>query len=913
MVQGRKQIGLNRTIILNTGLLWLVFFLGGCGMAPSHPQARDGVLDLRGWDFAVDGPVRLDGEWDFYWGRLLTAYDLNDPEIAAARRLIHVPGAWNSQALVDGPIGAEGVVTYALRLRFDADADLPPYLAIRVPTPMNTAHALYIDGERVGAVGTLGLDRAETIPHYAPYTAIFAPQGDGATIILQMANFDHAYGGPVEPLTLGNRTQIEAQQQRQSGRNAFLLGSLFIMGLYHLGIFSLRRKDKAALYFGLFCLVSTAAILTFQYPELFTRYVNGRWSLFIRISLSLATTTMWPLTVFTHTLFPQESSSLALKTIGAATLIFVLSLLLLPIQLVTALILLVAIFLSTVLGYTSTMVVRAVVRGRLGARILLLAHIPLIATIVNDGLFFSGRLQTEQMAGVGILCFIFAQAYLLSVRFSNAFTRAEVLSEELRQSEEKYRAIFEESRDLILTTNRNGAIDSVNGAALDLLGYTPADLVACPLADLFARPEDANLLLGALAASDAITEFAADLRHRNGTIVPCGISASRRGDERGGALGFQAIVRDMRVYRQAEAERERSLLLQKDKEKAEAASKAKSDFLATMSHELRTPLNSILGYAQILQDQTRLTTFQQRSVQTILSNGRHLLNLIQDILDLSRIEANRLTIVYADVALYPLLSEVVGAVQVKAEEKKLGLSWRTLPEVPGYLYTDERRLRQILLNLLSNAVLYTEAGEVVLTVSCLNGETDPSPRIRFEVSDTGVGLPPEALARIFEPFEQVISQGDKDQGLGLGLSISRRLAKLLSGSIQVESTPGVGSHFRLELPGACAPETDSPEADSPEEIVVLAHPVAPDTAGIAQLLAPPPESLDEIDKLARLGDMVGVEAAARILASTHPQYQPFAEHVIGLARDFDDRSICVLVAELRNNARPPSQEKAEKV
>ncbi|MEZ4835717.1 MAG: histidine kinase dimerization/phospho-acceptor domain-containing protein [Caldilineaceae bacterium] len=125
----------------------------------------------------------------------------------------------------------------------------------------------------------------------------------------------------------------------------------------------------------------------------------------------------------------------------------------------------------------------------------------------------------------------------------------------------------------------------------------------------------------------------------------------------------------MTAYRQAEAERERSLLLEKEKVKAEAASNAKSDFLATMSHELRTPLNSILGYAQILQDQTRLTTFQRRSVQTILANGRHLLNLIQDVLDLSRIEADRLTIVYADVALHPLLAEVVNAVQVKAAER----------------------------------------------------------------------------------------------------------------------------------------------------------------------------------------------------------------------------------------------------
>ncbi|MEZ4835718.1 MAG: 7TM diverse intracellular signaling domain-containing protein [Caldilineaceae bacterium] len=460
------------------------------------PRAVDGVFDLRGWDFAVDGPVRLDGEWDFYWGRLLTAADLDDPEIRAQQWLIRVPGAWNTQSFTDGPLGAEGVATYVLHLHFDADADLPAYLAIRAPTPMNTAHALYVDGEWVGGAGTVGADRGDVTPRYAPYTAIFAPRRHDATILLQMANFDHAYGGPVEPLLLGSRAQIEARQEGQSGRNAFLIGSLFIMGLYHLGLFSLRRREKAALYFGLFCLMSATAIFGFQYPDLYTRYAGDLWSIFLRTGLSLAAMTALPLMVFTHNLFPQESSLFALKTTGAGTVLFVLSLLFLPIQTVTAMIWAVAAFLVTAFGYTLAVVVRAT-RGRSGARILLLAHILLIATIANDGLFFTGRLQTEQMAGVGILCFVFAQAYLLSVRFSNALTRTEVLTEELRHSEEKYRAIFEESRDVILTTNRNAVIDTVNGAVLDLLGYAPLELIGRPLIAHFVRREDGDALLRA--------------------------------------------------------------------------------------------------------------------------------------------------------------------------------------------------------------------------------------------------------------------------------------------------------------------------------------------------------------------------------------------------------------------------------
>ncbi|MEZ4638712.1 MAG: ATP-binding protein [Caldilineaceae bacterium] len=395
-----------------------------------------------------------------------------------------------------------------------------------------------------------------------------------------------------------------------------------------------------------------------------------------------------------------------------------------------------------------------------------------------------------------------------------------MLTEELRHSEEKYRAIFEESRDVILTTNRNAVIDTVNGAVLDLLGYAPLELIGRPLIAHFVRREDGDALLraGRIRLDHRVRRRPAPSKRPCGSVQHYRRSPWRRKWTR---QGFQAIVHDMTAYRLAEAERERSLLLEKEKVKAEAASNAKSDFLATMSHELRTPLNSILGYAQILQDQTRLTTFQRRSVQTILANGRHLLNLIQDVLDLSRIEADRLTIVYADVALHPLLAEVVNAVQVKAAEKGLGLSWRVQPQSPTHIHTDEKRLRQILLNLLSNAVRYTDAGEVALTVACQHNEDNTDAQIRFAVSDTGVGLTQDEIERIFEPFEQAVAHDNENQGLGLGLSISRRLARLLGGGIQVESSPGVGSRFWLDLPCVCDKDIDSSGED-----VVLSHPVA---------------------------------------------------------------------------------------
>jgi signal transduction histidine kinase/ActR/RegA family two-component response regulator len=277
-----------------------------------------------------------------------------------------------------------------------------------------------------------------------------------------------------------------------------------------------------------------------------------------------------------------------------------------------------------------------------------------------------------------------------------------------------------------------------------------------------------------------------------------------------------------RARRQAEAATGRELLLQAEQIAAKEASRAKTDFLATMSHELRTPLNGILGFAQILQRDKALTERQIRGLKIIDESGQHLLTLINDILDLARIEASKVELYPTEIKLPAFLRMVCDIVCVKAEEKSLLFVYETAPDLPDYVCVDEKRLRQVLLNLLSNAVKFTDTGQVTLRVVRLQSQAvgaaaGAMARLRFEVEDNGIGMSEVQLARLFHPFEQVAEVKRREGGTGLGLAISRQLVRLMGGEIEVRSRPSEGSvfSFDLEMPAAEAQAQSTPARSTP--------------------------------------------------------------------------------------------------
>jgi PAS domain S-box-containing protein len=380
--------------------------------------------------------------------------------------------------------------------------------------------------------------------------------------------------------------------------------------------------------------------------------------------------------------------------------------------------------------------------------------------------------------------------------------RIEARTSQLRQQAHYLRTLidmlplwawFKDTDNRYLVTNQAHA--RARGCRADeMVGKSDMQLLPPPQAAA-SQAEDAAVLA---SGEQRITEIAIDDAGRE-VWMEC--FKAPVVDDDGTLLGTVGVARDISAQKATEAAREAAL------EEARRLASTRSAFLAQMSHELRTPLNAILGFSQILQTHAPLDERQARSVAIIQQSGQHLLALINDVLDLARVDAGKLELTPQQMSLAPFLAVVADIIRVKADEKGLTFSVSTPTELPVAVWADEMRLRQVLLNVMANAVKFTDVGQVTLRVVQLPDEhapADAGPRakLRFEITDSGVGMSEQQVARLFQPFEQVGEARRRSGGTGLGLAISRELVRLMGGEMRVRSQPGQGSvfWFDLELP-----------------------------------------------------------------------------------------------------------------
>ncbi|MEM9163510.1 MAG: ATP-binding protein, partial [Cyanobacteria bacterium P01_F01_bin.4] len=385
--------------------------------------------------------------------------------------------------------------------------------------------------------------------------------------------------------------------------------------------------------------------------------------------------------------------------------------------------------------------------------------------------------------------------FLLFICFAIAITarfiqeRQRILNT-IKEQEAQYRRIIETAEEGIWLLDPQGKTTFANQKMTQILGVEEASLGDTSLWHFL--PSDAD--------ADGARTYLADLREGvrsphdlkllrpDGKVLWMLTNGTPIFDELGEHTGTLCMLTDVTARKQSEEE------LKIAKQKAEVANQAKSEFLANMSHELRTPLNGILGYSQILERGCSLTEKQRNGVNIIHQCGAHLLTLINDILDLSKIEARKLELVPTAIHLPSLLQSVVEMCKIQAEQKHIRFIYQASSRLPVGIAADEKRLRQVLINLLSNAIKFTEQGSVTLRVDVLAlSETQAS--LLFQVIDTGVGIDEADLTRLFHAFEQVGGRQKQSEGTGLGLAISQRIVQLMGGQIQVKSQLGQGSEF----------------------------------------------------------------------------------------------------------------------
>ncbi len=372
----------------------------------------------------------------------------------------------------------------------------------------------------------------------------------------------------------------------------------------------------------------------------------------------------------------------------------------------------------------------------------------------------------------------------------------------LRESEEKYRTLFEmESDALALVDIETGDILEVNKALVDLYGYDRTEICHMKNTDFSAEPEKTRS-----ATADRLERIPVRYhKKKDGTIFPTEITGNIF-KYRGRDVHI-AAMRDISERRRVEEE------LIRAKEQAEIAARAKSSFLANMSHELRTPLNAILGFAQIMERSGHLTLDNRKSLNVIKSSGKHLLNMINAVLDLSKHEAGRITLLETDFDLHRLVSDIREMFRLQAEDKGLQLVVKCSSHLPRFIHADEEKLREVIINLLGNSIKFTNRGQVTLRVETKDLSGTPPATVAhsrlqqpfsnvvigFTVADTGSGIAPSETRRIFHAFEQGAAGEQANEGTGLGLSISQQHVRMMGGNIYVTSDVGRGSVFEFQI------------------------------------------------------------------------------------------------------------------
>jgi len=402
-------------------------------------------------------------------------------------------------------------------------------------------------------------------------------------------------------------------------------------------------------------------------------------------------------------------------------------------------------------------------------------------------------------------------------------TDRKVAEIQLRESELRKRSIFETAMDCIIFTDAQDRIVEFNRAAERTFGYQRHEVVGSDVADIIMPEpqrerfrEDIGRFMACGDAGSLISRRVEVplLRRDGGTFLAEMVVQPIPLD---GSPAFAIFARDITDRKLAEEAQRQA------REAAEAANAAKSRFLANMSHEIRTPMNGIIGIADLLLS-TELTAEQREYLNLLLESGESLLALLNDLLDLSKIEAGKLDLDRMEFDLRERLGDAVRSLAFRAHSKGLELACHVAPDVPSVVIGDPVRLRQVIVNLVGNAVKFTERGEVVIDVAC-QSQMDSEAMLRFTVKDTGLGIPQEKLGAIFDAFEQGgISTARRFGGTGLGLAISAKLVERMGGQIWVESHEGQGSSFHFTVRLALAPNGRT-RIKPPPQVSIVGLPV----------------------------------------------------------------------------------------
>ena len=766
------------------------------------PEVVNGVLDLSAWDFDKDGPVELNGKWEFYWNAQLMPGDFTDENPSAISGVIEVPGTWNGFEVNGEKIGAQGYATYRLRIHL---GDTRQRLAFKF-LDMAVAYSVYVNGEKLMSAGRPGKTFESTIPQFYPQVVNFQPASERLEVMIRVSNFHHRKGGAWEPILLGLAQDMRQIRQSALNVNFFLFGGILIMGIYHIGLFIFRKEEKSTLFFGIFCFLIAARSLVTGERYLIHIFPDFNWEVHTKIAYLTFYAGVPVFAVYAKKIFPKEISRYVIYAVSIAAAIFSAIVLFTPARIYTYTAPLFQLLTIAIVCYGLFALIPAIQHKRQGALIYLSGFVILFLTIVNDILYSNLLVSTGYMLPLGLFGFILCQACLLSLRFSKAFTtielqrqslqeintayKKEILErkrseEALRESEEKYRLLVENASDSIVVA-QDGMLRFVNSRTTELSGYSAEELKSSPFIELV-HPEDRDEVrknyMKRINGEAAPARYTFRVLHKDNSVRWVQISAVRISWE--GAPATLNFLSDITEKRRLEEELVNARKLE-----------SIGVLAGGIAHDFNNILGAIMGNISLAKLDLDPGDTTYNRLDDAEKASKRATALTRQLLTFSKGGAPVKQVTPLGNVIMDCSAFVLSGSRVRCDVN--------LPDNLWPVEIDVGQISQVIHNIIVNAdQAMPDAGTIQVSAENITVDTNqglplPAGRyVKIAFQDPGTGIPDAELPKIFDPYFT-----SKPEGNGLGLTTAYSIIKRHGGHISVQSQVAVGTIFDVYLPAA---------------------------------------------------------------------------------------------------------------
>ena len=820
-------------IALPIFIAYVIFFSACLNDSPRRipPRAVKGVIDLGDWDLKKDGPVDLIGEYEFYWMQHLIPQDFTPETSSQKTGFIDVPGYWKGYEIEGKKLPGSGYTTYRLSVMLNSQKEP---LALRT-MEISNAYVIYVNGQMVGSLGIPGQNLETTVPRQFPQIFDFAHKTDRMEIIVQVSNFHHRRGGIWEVIQLGREKDIRKAQERRLRFDLFLFGSIFLMALYHLGLFLVRKKDRSPLYFSIFCFLMALRSFTTGGRYIILTFPDISWELMIKLEYLSFYLAVPAFGMFMRSIF-QKFSKKFLRLLEILAIAFAGIVIFTPARFFSHTLNIYEIITLITFLYGLYIIFASLGQKRIEAFVFLLGFAIFFLAAINDMLHVENIIRTGFYAQFGFFFFIVSQAFLLSYRHSAILTTVEnqrrelrdtlesykteviervQIEEALRESEEKYRTILNSIEEGYYEVDLAGNLTFFNDSLRRHLGYSKEELLGMNNRQFTSKDHIERVYQtfnSVYETGKPATAFDWEMIAKDGSTKFVELSVSLIRDPRGEPVGFRGVARDIGERKKAE---EQAKLHQ---EQLMQASKmvALGTLVSGVAHEVNNPNNFIMLNSPILKDAWEnampiLEKYYEENGDFILggmkysemrdnipalfsgiSDGaKRIKHIVDELKNYVRDNTADLT---QPVDINDVLKSTVSLLSnmIKNSTHHFSIDYdNTVPPLKGNF----QRMEQVMINLVQNAcqALPNAKKGIFISVEFVAEKST----IVIKISDEGSGIPPETLMHITDPF---FTTKHDSGGVGLGLSISSKIIEEHGGTLHFESEIGAGTTAMVSLP-----------------------------------------------------------------------------------------------------------------